>query len=109
MNSSCVRGALCARTQSSAIPLSDETGCVVADRQAVSLLTHTANRPSSQVRRAPGGAARPCRRGTRWTGLGRWRGGLTTNLHLAVKQRQNPLAIVITAGQLGRLPRTQPR
>ncbi|MFF2510239.1 IS5 family transposase [Streptomyces sp. NPDC058086] len=37
-------------------------------------------------------------------GLGRSRGGLTTKLHLAVEQRQKPMAVVITAGQRGDSP-----
>nr|WP_311766119.1 IS5 family transposase [Streptomyces telluris] len=37
-------------------------------------------------------------------GLGRSRGGLTSEIHLAVEQGQKPLAIVITAGQRGDSP-----
>ncbi|MEV7405850.1 IS5 family transposase [Streptomyces sp. NPDC091267] len=37
-------------------------------------------------------------------GLGRSRGGLSTNLHLAVEQSQKPMAIVVTAGQRGNSP-----
>jgi hypothetical protein len=40
-------------------------------------------------------------------GLGRSRGGLTTKIHLACKQRQKPLAIVITASQRGDSPQVQ--
>lgn len=38
-------------------------------------------------------------------GLGRSRGGLSTKLHLAVAQRQEPMSIVITAGQRSDSPR----
>ena len=34
-------------------------------------------------------------------GLGRSRGGLTTKVHLACEQDQQPLSVVITAGQRG--------
>uniref|UniRef100_UPI003570A8A7 transposase n=1 Tax=Streptomyces parvus TaxID=66428 RepID=UPI003570A8A7 len=34
-------------------------------------------------------------------GLGRSRGGFTTKLHLAVEQGQDPMPIVVTAGQRG--------
>ncbi|MER7485164.1 IS5 family transposase [Streptomyces sp. NPDC126497] len=37
-------------------------------------------------------------------GLGRSRGGFTAKLHLAVEQRQKPVAIVVTAGQRGDSP-----
>ncbi|WTL50630.1 IS5 family transposase [Streptomyces sp. NBC_01497] len=37
-------------------------------------------------------------------GLGRSRGGFTTQLHLAVEQGQKPMSIVITAGQRGDSP-----
>src|SRR5690348_10361174 len=37
-------------------------------------------------------------------GLGRSRGGLTTKLHLAVEQGQEPMSIVTTAGQRGDYP-----
>jgi hypothetical protein len=37
-------------------------------------------------------------------GLGRSRGGLTTMLRLAGEQGQNPMSIVITAGQRGDCP-----
>ncbi|MFC6023578.1 IS5 family transposase [Plantactinospora solaniradicis] len=40
--------------------------------------------------------------------LGRSRGGLTTKLHLACEQGQKPLAIVLTAGQLGASPQFIP-
>jgi hypothetical protein len=40
-------------------------------------------------------------------GLGRSRGGLSTKVHLACEQRQKPLSIVITAGQLGDSPQFQ--
>ncbi|MER6104369.1 IS5 family transposase [Streptomyces sp. NPDC001832] len=41
-------------------------------------------------------------------GLGRSRGGLTTKLHLAVEQGQQPMSIVITAGQRGDSPQFEP-
>ncbi|MFJ7063543.1 IS5 family transposase [Streptomyces microflavus] len=41
-------------------------------------------------------------------GLGRSRGGFTTKLHLAVEQGQKPMSLVVTAGQLGDLPRFEP-
>ncbi|MFF0747329.1 transposase [Streptomyces sp. NPDC004111] len=41
-------------------------------------------------------------------GLGRSRGGLTTKLHLAVEQGQKPMSIVITAGQRGNSPQSEP-
>jgi transposase len=41
-------------------------------------------------------------------GLGRSRGGLTTELHLAVEQGQRPMSIVITAGQRGDSPQFEP-
>ncbi|MFI0268184.1 IS5 family transposase [Streptomyces luteogriseus] len=41
-------------------------------------------------------------------GLGRWRGGFTTKLHLAVEQGQKPMSIVITAGQRGDSPQFEP-
>lgn len=41
-------------------------------------------------------------------GLGRSRGGLTTELHLAVEQGQEPMAVVITAGQRGDSPQFEP-
>ncbi|MFF4827988.1 hypothetical protein ACFY20_34380 [Streptomyces sp. NPDC001312] len=40
-------------------------------------------------------------------GLGRSRGGLTTKLHLAIKQAQKPMSLVITAGQRGDSPQFQ--
>ncbi|MFE2037463.1 hypothetical protein ACFXBB_30265 [Streptomyces scopuliridis] len=41
-------------------------------------------------------------------GLGRSRGGLTTEVHLAVEQGQKPASIVITAGQRGDSPQFEP-
>ncbi|MET9224151.1 hypothetical protein ABZX65_36045 [Streptomyces sp. NPDC003300] len=41
-------------------------------------------------------------------GLGRSRGGFTTKLHPAVEQGQKPMAIVITAGQCGDSPQSEP-
>ncbi len=41
-------------------------------------------------------------------GLGRSRGGFTTELHLTVEQGQQPLSIVVTAGQCGDSPRFEP-
>ncbi|MFI1676412.1 hypothetical protein [Streptomyces sp. NPDC020607] len=41
-------------------------------------------------------------------GLGRSRGGLTTKLHLAVEQGQQPMSTVITAGQRGDSPQFEP-
>ncbi|MGW2860202.1 IS5 family transposase [Streptomyces sp. NPDC001205] len=41
-------------------------------------------------------------------GLGRSRGGFTTNPHLAVEQGQKPMAIVVTAGQRGDSPQFEP-
>ncbi|MFJ9432516.1 transposase [Streptomyces sp. NPDC101490] len=41
-------------------------------------------------------------------GLGRSRGGLTTTIHLAVEQGQQPLSVVITAGQRGDSPQFEP-
>ena len=40
--------------------------------------------------------------------LGRSRGGLTTNFHLAVEQGQKPLSIIVTAGQRGDSPQFIP-
>ncbi|MEU5599753.1 transposase [Streptomyces sp. NPDC020298] len=40
-------------------------------------------------------------------GLGRSRGGLTTKLHLAVEQAQQPMSLAITAGQRGDSPQFQ--
>ncbi|GHB11769.1 hypothetical protein GCM10010305_63070 [Streptomyces termitum] len=40
--------------------------------------------------------------------LGRSRGGFTTKLHLAVEQGQQPLSIVLTAGQCGDSPQFEP-
>jgi Transposase DDE domain len=37
-------------------------------------------------------------------GLGRWRGGWTTKLHLGCEQGRKPLALLITAGQRGDSP-----
>lgn len=37
-------------------------------------------------------------------GLGRSRGGLSTKVHLAVEQGQEPLSVVITPGQWGDCP-----
>ena len=39
--------------------------------------------------------------------LGRSRGGWTTTLHLATEQAQNPLSLVVTAGQRGDSPQFQ--
>ncbi|MGQ5640477.1 MULTISPECIES: IS5 family transposase [unclassified Streptomyces] len=44
--------------------------------------------------------------GDHW--LRRSRGGFTTKLHLAVKQRQKPMPIVVTAGQRGDSPQFEP-
>lgn len=41
-------------------------------------------------------------------GLGRSRGGLTTEIHLAVEQGQKPLSVLITAGQRGDSPQFEP-
>ncbi|KOX22549.1 transposase [Streptomyces sp. NRRL F-6491] len=41
-------------------------------------------------------------------GLGRSRGGFTTKLHLAVEQGQEPMSIVVTAGQRGDSPQFEP-
>ncbi len=41
-------------------------------------------------------------------GLGRSRGGFTTQHHLSVEQGQKPMAIVITAGQRGDSPQFEP-
>lgn len=41
-------------------------------------------------------------------GLGRSRGGFTTELHLAVEQGQKPMSIVVTAGQRGDSPQFEP-
>ncbi|MFI6967063.1 IS5 family transposase [Streptomyces sp. NPDC050255] len=41
-------------------------------------------------------------------GLGRSRGGFTTNLQLAVEQRQKPMSIMVTAGQRGDSPQFEP-
>ncbi len=41
-------------------------------------------------------------------GLGRSRGGLTSKVHLAVEQGQKPLSVVITAGQRGDSPQSEP-
>ncbi|MEU8974599.1 hypothetical protein AB0D11_35955 [Streptomyces monashensis] len=41
-------------------------------------------------------------------GPGRSRGGLTTKLHLAVEQGQEPMSIVITVGQRGDSPQFEP-
>ncbi|GGR04692.1 IS5 family transposase [Streptomyces pilosus] len=72
--------------------------------------------PAHDLRRAEGGqgGARPrpvprSRRGPAADhGLGRSRGGLTTKIHLAVKQGQKPLSVVITAGQRGDSPQFEP-
>jgi transposase len=40
--------------------------------------------------------------------LGRSRGGLTSKFHLAVEQRQKPLAVIVTAGQRGDSPQFIP-
>jgi hypothetical protein len=42
-------------------------------------------------------------------GLGRSRGGLTTKIHLAVEQGQKPLSVLLTAGQRGDSPQSEPR
>ncbi|WP_414080041.1 transposase [Streptomyces sp. KN37] len=41
-------------------------------------------------------------------GLGGSRGGLTTEIHLAVEQGQQPLSVLITAGQRGDSPQFEP-
>ncbi|MFJ4467635.1 IS5 family transposase [Streptomyces sp. NPDC089424] len=41
-------------------------------------------------------------------GLGRSRGGFTTKLYLAVEQGQEPVSVVITAGQRGSSPQFEP-
>ncbi|MFB7115537.1 IS5 family transposase [Streptomyces sp. NPDC056291] len=51
------------------------------------------------------GFGRRCRCGV---GVGRSRGGLTTNLHLAAEQGQKPMSIVVTAGQRGDSPQFEP-
>ena len=41
-------------------------------------------------------------------GLGRSRGGFTTKLHLAVEQGQEPMSMLVTAGQRGNSPLFEP-
>jgi transposase len=60
-----------------------------------------ARRQGGRQRELPGGIgpAEPADHG-----LGRSRGGLSTKIHLACKQGQKPLAVIITAGQGGDCP-----
>ncbi|MFF8950709.1 transposase [Streptomyces sp. NPDC014940] len=65
--------------------------------------------PLARVKRGfPGGALGGVFIEPEAHGLGRSRGGLTTELHLAVEQGQKPLSLLVTAGQRHESPQFQP-
>ncbi|MGS2591061.1 IS5 family transposase [Streptomyces hebeiensis] len=87
----------------------DAEGLITWDVSVDSTIARAHQHAAGARKKGICGSSRPvvCSPSRNDDGLGRSRGGLTTKLHLAVKQAQKPMSLVITAGQRGDSPQFQ--